>query len=722
MQKLALVLALGHRPELLVLDEPVASLDPIARREFLLSLMEITADEKHTVLFSTHITSDLERVASHVALLQDGRIRFHEELDALKDRVKRVRVEADRDLPRSFSVRGRNGSTCKGAWRSSRRRESTTNCCANFATPGKRESRSRTSTWKRSSSNCTSGPLPPRHDVLSPIFRPSVSGLQPLSQGPSIMGRKLFVVLRTWYTRRLNWIFGAVIGLMSFGLIVGATNPFKVRPQTHYRVQWTNHFLKSDRLTRAELVSDVDLSARVRGVQHLWIQNVIPNPDGRGYQFSRERLTREQLLRVLPHCGALVRLQLEAELEPDAWLALASVPNLQTLEFRNLGFTNRVNLRGFPPIPGLRLVDLQLIDWVDQIGHVSKLNPWVERVVVRDIEPRHRDGKPLDLSGMPPELREIMIFPAMEQTSDPPYIPKWRHDGTPTLSAGWKYSDISQELLGGLAKLPKLKKVWLNDIDVRNWGEDAARAALPGKQVEQVVTLQAQPSPFMLGAMPLMVFPLILATLHAGAQFAHPLSRTIPGYAAPHQWILSAYLLVPITLTTVAMRLSGATWLPAVGIGVFGTACMLLGMGYAHVARNPRHGNVGGFIPMGALFLGVIWFVRSPEALVGLMTGEWPVMAAGLGLAGVAGCAWFVARLPRMACRFEEVGLRNMFGHPFDGPGWQTPQATYPSGPQGTWTVRWAVPAGRRVLDRKSELCLLGTAAERSELIEVGAA
>lgn len=106
MQKLALVLALGHRPELLILDEPVASLDPIARREFLLSLMEITADERHTVLFSTHITSDLERVASHVVLLQDGRIRFHEELDSLKDRVKRVRVESDRDLPHSFSVRG----------------------------------------------------------------------------------------------------------------------------------------------------------------------------------------------------------------------------------------------------------------------------------------------------------------------------------------------------------------------------------------------------------------------------------------------------------------------------------------------------------------------------------------------------------------------------------------------------------------------------------------
>jgi hypothetical protein len=407
-------------------------------------------------------------------------------------------------------------------------------------------------------------------------------------------------------------------------------------------------------------------------------------------------------------------------LKPDAWLALASVPNLQTLEFRNVGFTNRIDLQGFPPIPGLRLVDLQLVDWVDEIGHVAKLNPWIERLVIRDIEPRKRDGQPLDLSAMPSSLREIMIFPAMEQTTDPPYIPKWRPGGSPTLSAGWKYSEISQELLGGLAKLPNLKKVWLNDIDVRNWGDDATRAALPDKQVEQVVTLQPQPSPFLIGAMPLLVFPLILATLQAGSQFAHPLSRTIPGYSAPHQWIVSAYFLVPITLTTVAMRLSGATWLPATAIGVFGTACILLGMGYAHVGPNPRHANLGGFIPMGALLLGVMWFVRSPEALASLMTGEWPVVAAGLGLAGVAGCAWFVARLPTMACRFEEAGLKNLFGHPFDGPGWKSPPSAYPSGPHGTWSVRWMVPAGRRVLDRASELCLLGTASERSELLEVG--
>lgn len=105
-QKLALVLALGHRPDLLILDEPVASLDPVARRWFLESILEMASDERHTVLFSTHITSDLERVASHVALMKEGVILFHDELDTLKDQVKRLRLETASDLPQSFSVQG----------------------------------------------------------------------------------------------------------------------------------------------------------------------------------------------------------------------------------------------------------------------------------------------------------------------------------------------------------------------------------------------------------------------------------------------------------------------------------------------------------------------------------------------------------------------------------------------------------------------------------------
>lgn len=100
------MLALAHHPELLVLDEPVASLDPIARRRFLESLMESIEDGKRTVLFSTHITSDLERIASHVAILKDGQIAVCEELDHLKDRVKRLRISAGEDLPRSFAIGG----------------------------------------------------------------------------------------------------------------------------------------------------------------------------------------------------------------------------------------------------------------------------------------------------------------------------------------------------------------------------------------------------------------------------------------------------------------------------------------------------------------------------------------------------------------------------------------------------------------------------------------
>lgn len=106
LQTVGIVLALGHRPELLVLDEPVASLDPSARRQFLRTLLELLEDHHQTILFSTHITSDLERVAQRVAILGDGKIRFHGELDELKDRVKRLRISARHDLPSSFAVPG----------------------------------------------------------------------------------------------------------------------------------------------------------------------------------------------------------------------------------------------------------------------------------------------------------------------------------------------------------------------------------------------------------------------------------------------------------------------------------------------------------------------------------------------------------------------------------------------------------------------------------------
>ena len=87
LQKLAILLAIGHDPELLLLDEPAASLDPLARRQFLQMLIDIAEPGKRTVLFSTHITSDLERVADRVAILKSGRILWHGQLDDLKEQT-----------------------------------------------------------------------------------------------------------------------------------------------------------------------------------------------------------------------------------------------------------------------------------------------------------------------------------------------------------------------------------------------------------------------------------------------------------------------------------------------------------------------------------------------------------------------------------------------------------------------------------------------------------
>jgi len=89
-QALALIMAMAYRPKLLILDEPVASLDPIARREFMLDLFDLSLESGSGVIFSTHITSDIERVATHVALVKDGEIKLFNELDELKTSVRKI--------------------------------------------------------------------------------------------------------------------------------------------------------------------------------------------------------------------------------------------------------------------------------------------------------------------------------------------------------------------------------------------------------------------------------------------------------------------------------------------------------------------------------------------------------------------------------------------------------------------------------------------------------
>jgi ABC-2 type transport system ATP-binding protein len=98
-QKLSVLLALGHHPELLVLDEPVASLDPIARRRFFQELFEIAASTTRAVLFSSHIVTDLERAANKIWIIKDGRLYWQGDVDALKENVVRLHVRAKTPLP-----------------------------------------------------------------------------------------------------------------------------------------------------------------------------------------------------------------------------------------------------------------------------------------------------------------------------------------------------------------------------------------------------------------------------------------------------------------------------------------------------------------------------------------------------------------------------------------------------------------------------------------------
>lgn len=81
--QLALTLAIAKRPELLILDEPVASLDPLARREFLQGLMEVVAEQAVSVILSSHLVADLERVCDYLVVLVSSRVQVTGEIDDL---------------------------------------------------------------------------------------------------------------------------------------------------------------------------------------------------------------------------------------------------------------------------------------------------------------------------------------------------------------------------------------------------------------------------------------------------------------------------------------------------------------------------------------------------------------------------------------------------------------------------------------------------------------
>jgi len=115
---LGFIMAIAPRPSVLLLDEPAANLDVVARREVLDDILELIRDCGCTVLFSTHILSDVERVADEIGILAGGTLRVSEPLDSFKDSIRQVRFFGFRngppkaDFPGSFrTVRSRDDVT-----------------------------------------------------------------------------------------------------------------------------------------------------------------------------------------------------------------------------------------------------------------------------------------------------------------------------------------------------------------------------------------------------------------------------------------------------------------------------------------------------------------------------------------------------------------------------------------------------------------------------------
>lgn len=113
--QLALLAATCGDPEVLVLDDPAMGLDPVVRRELLGTMIDLLADTGASVLFSTHILSDVERVADRVGILHGGRLLVDATLDDLKRRVDTCfvphgeRVALERDVPRCLAAKPRAG-------------------------------------------------------------------------------------------------------------------------------------------------------------------------------------------------------------------------------------------------------------------------------------------------------------------------------------------------------------------------------------------------------------------------------------------------------------------------------------------------------------------------------------------------------------------------------------------------------------------------------------
>lgn len=103
--KASIALAISHHAELIIMDEPTAGLDPIFRRELLGLLQALMMDSNQTIFFSTHITTDLDRIADYIAFIQNGKLLFNQSTEDIKDQYALVKGSndlLDRDTEQFF--------------------------------------------------------------------------------------------------------------------------------------------------------------------------------------------------------------------------------------------------------------------------------------------------------------------------------------------------------------------------------------------------------------------------------------------------------------------------------------------------------------------------------------------------------------------------------------------------------------------------------------------
>jgi ABC-2 type transport system ATP-binding protein len=101
-----LLVALAHRPELLVLDEPSSGLDPVVRRDILGAVIRTIAEEGRTVLFSSHLLDEVERVADRIAIVHEGKIQLTGEMDSIKDLYRKLTLRFEKSLQKAPDLVG----------------------------------------------------------------------------------------------------------------------------------------------------------------------------------------------------------------------------------------------------------------------------------------------------------------------------------------------------------------------------------------------------------------------------------------------------------------------------------------------------------------------------------------------------------------------------------------------------------------------------------------